>query len=106
MGKFEITQDKSGKFRFKLKARNGQIILSSQAYTTKSAAEKGIESVKINSNNISRIIRKRSNDGKFYFNLKAANGQIIGTSPLYNSKTGREGSIHTLKESKEVETST
>jgi len=32
-GKFEIYQDKGGKFRFRLKAGNGQIILTSQGYT-------------------------------------------------------------------------
>lgn len=97
MGKFEITKDKSGKFRFTLKASNGQVILSSQAYASKAGAEKGIESVKRNSRKQSRIIRKSSKDGKHYFNLKASNGQIIATSPLYNSKAGREGSIITVK---------
>ena len=46
--KFEISKDKSGKFRFHLKAANGEIIAASQAYDTKSGVEKGIESVKAN----------------------------------------------------------
>ncbi len=96
-GKFEITQDRSGKFRFTLKAENGQVILSSQGYVSKAGAEKGIESVKRNSKKKSRIIRKSSKDGKHYFNLKASNGQIIATSPLYSSKAGREGSISIVK---------
>jgi uncharacterized protein len=44
--KFEISKDKSGKFRFHLKAANGEIIAASQGYETKARAEKGIESVK------------------------------------------------------------
>jgi uncharacterized protein len=44
--KFEISKDKSGKFRFHLKAANGEIIAASQGYETKASAEKGIESVK------------------------------------------------------------
>jgi uncharacterized protein len=44
--KFEISKDKSGKFRFHLKAANGEIIAASQAYETKSSAEKGIVSIK------------------------------------------------------------
>ena len=44
--KFEVYTDKSGKFRFRLKARNGEIILPSQAYGDKAACLAGIESVK------------------------------------------------------------
>ena len=44
--KFEITTDKAGKFRFHLKAPNGEIIATSQGYETKANAEKGIESIK------------------------------------------------------------
>jgi uncharacterized protein YegP (UPF0339 family) len=47
-GKFEITKDKAGKFRFHLKAANGEIIAQSQGYETKESAEKGVESVKAN----------------------------------------------------------
>ena len=44
--KFEISKDKAGKFRFHLKAANGEIIASGQGYKTKASAEKGIEAVK------------------------------------------------------------
>lgn len=44
-GKFEITKDKAGKFRFRLKASNGEIIATSEAYETKSSAKNGITSV-------------------------------------------------------------
>jgi uncharacterized protein YegP (UPF0339 family) len=47
-GKFELFQDKSGGFRFNLLASNGQIVASSESYTTRRAAEAGIESVKKN----------------------------------------------------------
>jgi uncharacterized protein YegP (UPF0339 family) len=45
-GKFEISEDKAGKFRFHLKAANGEIIAASQAYETKANAEKGIQAVR------------------------------------------------------------
>ena len=44
-GKFEVYEDRSGKFRFRLKASNGQIVASGEAYDTKAAAKKGCESV-------------------------------------------------------------
>ena len=47
-GKFELYKDAGGKFRFRLKAGNGEIIASSEAYTSKAAAENGIQSVKTN----------------------------------------------------------
>ena len=46
--KFEIYRDKVGEFRFRLKARNGQIIAVSEGYTTLTNCEKGIDSVKRN----------------------------------------------------------
>jgi uncharacterized protein YegP (UPF0339 family) len=46
-GKFELYKDKAGKFRFRLKASNGQIIAtSSEAYESKAAAQNGIDSIK------------------------------------------------------------
>jgi uncharacterized protein YegP (UPF0339 family) len=47
-GKFEWYKDKKGKFRFRLKAGNGQIIAQSEAYETKDSCLNGIESVKDN----------------------------------------------------------
>ena len=46
--KFEMYEDKAGEYRFRLKARNGEIIGVSEGYTTKVSCENGIESVKKN----------------------------------------------------------
>ena len=45
---FEITKDTAGKFRFRLKAANEEIIATSEAYNTKQSCEKGIAAVKEN----------------------------------------------------------
>jgi uncharacterized protein len=45
-GKFELFKDAEGRFRFRLKALNGQIIATSEGYNTKAAAKNGIESVR------------------------------------------------------------
>ncbi|MEM6553568.1 MAG: YegP family protein [Planctomycetota bacterium] len=47
-GKFEMYKDKAGKFRFRLKAGNGQVIAVGEAYESKAACENGIESIKTN----------------------------------------------------------
>ncbi|WP_432944599.1 YegP family protein [Kribbella sp. CA-253562] len=47
-GKFELYEDKSGGFRFRLKAGNGEVIATSESYQTKAGALNGIESIKTN----------------------------------------------------------
>jgi hypothetical protein len=97
MGKFEISKDKSGEFRFNLKAANGQVILSSQGYTTRAACDNGIESVKKNAQHDDHFERKTAKDGSPYFNLKATNGQVIGASQMYNSASAMENGIESIK---------
>lgn len=46
--KFELYRDRSGEFRFRLRARNGEIVATSEPYTTRAACENGIESTRKN----------------------------------------------------------
>ena len=46
MGEFEIFVGTDGQFYFHLKAENGEIVISSQGYTTKQSAENGISAIK------------------------------------------------------------
>ncbi|MGJ1224132.1 MULTISPECIES: YegP family protein [Sphingobacterium] len=97
MGKFEVKTRKNGEFQFNLKAGNGQVILSSEGYTTKANCLNGVESVKKNAQDDNKFDRKTSTNGKHYFNLKATNGQIIGTSEMYESASGMENGIESVK---------
>nr|WP_199082533.1 YegP family protein [Pedobacter sp. ASV19] len=97
MGKFEITTRKNGEFQFNLKAGNGQIILTSEGYSSKANCLNGVESVKKNSPDDSKYDRKTSTNGKPFFNLKATNGQIIGSSEMYESVSSRENGIESVK---------
>lgn len=97
MGKFIITKRINGEFQFNLKANNGQTILASEGYSHKAGCLNGIESVKTNSQDDSKFDRKISSNGKPYFNLKASNGQIIGTSEMYESKSARDQGIESVK---------
>ena len=89
---FEIYQNDSGKYGFRLKAANGQIILASQTYEDKSGAKNGVESVIANANE-SSFDKATAKDGSPYFNLKASNGQIIGKSQMYASEAARDNGI-------------
>ncbi|MCB9930033.1 MAG: YegP family protein [Alphaproteobacteria bacterium] len=96
-GKFELYKDKAGEFRFRLKAGNGQNILASEGYKQRASAENGIASVKTNAPHDARYERKDTKAGKFMFNLKATNGQVIGTSESYESEAGRDNGIESVK---------
>ena len=96
-GKFVLTQGVSGQFHFGLKAGNGETILTSENYTTKAAAENGIASVKTNAPHDERYERKLAKNGHPMFNLKASNGQVIGTSETYSSPTARDAGIASVK---------
>lgn len=97
MGKFIISKRKNDDYQFNLKATNGQVILTSQGYSSKAACENGIESVKTNAPDDTKYERKTASDGSPYFVLKAGNGQIIGNSQMYSSVTSMENGIESVK---------
>ncbi|MEZ4779478.1 MAG: YegP family protein [Flavobacteriaceae bacterium] len=101
---------KSGdQYHFVLKAGNGQVILSSQMYASKASALNGIESVKKNAGNENAWETKTAKNGKFHFNLKSTNGQIVGSSQMYADEAGMKNGIASVQknapgaEVKEVE---
>jgi uncharacterized protein YegP (UPF0339 family) len=95
--KFEIYKDKGGEFRFRLKASNGQTILASEGYKAKPSCLSGAESVKKNASSDAQYERKQTQAGKFMFNLKSSNGQVIGTSESYESESARDNGIESVK---------
>ena len=97
MGKFVISKRTNGEFQFNLNADNGQVILTSEGYGTKVNCENGIDSVRKNSQEDARFERKTSSNEKFYFNLKATNGQVIGTSQMYATEDNRDNGIASVK---------
>ena len=96
MGKFVIKTGKNGEYYFNLKASNGQIILASEGYTSTAARQNGIDAVRKNANDESKFEKNTSVNGKFYFNLKAGNGQIIGKSEMYESDEARNNGIKSV----------
>jgi uncharacterized protein YegP (UPF0339 family) len=96
-GKFELYNSTNGQFRFRLKAGNGEPILSSEAYQSKSGAENGIKSVKTNAPNDARYERKESSNGQPFFVLKAGNGEPLGRSETYSSNSAMENGIESVK---------
>ncbi|TCK02971.1 YegP family protein [Marinobacterium mangrovicola] len=95
--KFEIYTDAQSQYRFRLKAGNGEVILVSEGYLQKVGCTNGIQSVKNNAPYDSNYRRLTSQNSKYYFNLLANNYQVIGTSQMYQSPTGREVGVNSVK---------
>lgn len=110
MGKFVVKKTSTG-VKFDLKATNGQVIATSEVYTTETACMKGIESVK---NNCTCGVEDQTVEnyeilkhpkfeiykdkaGEFRFRLKAKNGEIIATSEGYKAMDGCKNGIESVK---------
>ena len=94
--KFQIFTGEDEQFYFRLRAKNGEIIIASEGYSSKPACKNGIASVKKNSRNKAAFKPERS--GKhFYFNLNASNAQTIGTSEMYSSARARDEGIAAVR---------
>jgi hypothetical protein len=94
--KFEIYTGSNDEFYFRLFAVNGENILGSEGYIKKSDCKNGIHSVKTNGLVEERFDKKVAADGRNYFNLTAANGQVIGTSQMYSSESSRDDGIDSV----------
>ena len=111
MGKFVIRNVASG-IKFDLKATNGQVIATSEVYTTAAACRNGVESVMKNApianvedqtvENFETVTHPKfemyaDKSGEFRFRLKARNGEIIATSEGYKTKASCENGIDSVK---------
>lgn len=110
MGKFVLKETATG-FKFDLKATNGQVIATSEVYSSKDACLNGIDSVKNccaggiedqTVENAEKVVNPKfelyvDNAGEYRFRLKAKNGQIIATGEGYKSKDGALNGIDSVK---------
>ncbi|NIF49414.1 DUF1508 domain-containing protein [Enterobacter sp. Ap-1006] len=103
-GWFELSKSSDGQFKFVLKAGNGEVVLTSELYKTRASADNGIASVRTNSPLEERYDKKIASNGKFYFNLKAGNHQVIGTSQMYATEQSRDKGIASVKNNGGTET--
>lgn len=95
-GKFEIYKDKAGEHRFRLKAGNGEVILSSEGYSGKSSAMNGVRSVQDNCADLACFSKRQTKGGRFRFDLKSKNHQVIGSSGNYKSRSGRDNGVRAV----------
>ena len=111
MGKFVVKATKTG-FVFNLKAGNGEVIATSEVYTTEAACMKGVESVrknaaeaKLEDQTVAEVAAVTNpkfelytdKTGEFRFRLKARNGEIIAVSEGYKAKASCLNGIDSVR---------
>ena len=94
--KFELKRAKNGQFHFNLVASNGEIILSSELYKSKSGAKNGIASVRANAADESRYVRREGKRKQHYFVLRAGNNKTIGRSESYSRPVAMEKGLKSV----------
>ncbi|HHH38391.1 MAG TPA: DUF1508 domain-containing protein [Sedimenticola sp.] len=75
----------------------GKAIVRSENYKAKKSALNGIESVKKNCQDDRRYEMKTAKNGKHFFNVKASNGQVVGTSMMFATEADRDAAIAELR---------
>lgn len=113
MGKFVISKTKNEGFMFNLKAGNGEVIATSEVYSSLDACRKGVISVMKNApaapiedqtaegyaeEKCPKFEMYKDKKGEFRFRLKASNGQIIAVGEGYAAKAGCQGGIKSVKQ--------
>lgn len=111
MGKFVVKKTNTG-IKFDLKATNGQVIATSEVYSSKASCLNGIESVKKNSvkanledQTVEGFATEKNpkfevytdKKGEFRFRLKATNGEIIATGEGYTTKPNCLNGIESIR---------
>jgi|GEM_PF-1333542 len=105
MGRFENVLGANGQFYFNLLASNGQILFQSEGYKNETARNNGISMFLMIVSNESNFERKLSATKKFYFIVKATDGNILGFSRMYDlgfsrmyeSEASRDNGIEAVK---------
>lgn len=96
--RFELFKGEDGRSYFRLRAANGEIMLASQAYTAKSSAKNGIDSVKENGAYTDSFEVFPTWDGGYGVKLIAANGEVIARGETYSSKSNATRAVNRMAE--------
>lgn len=96
-GWYEMHKSSNGQFRFVLKTDSADTLITSELYRSKASAQGAIASVQKHCLEDGRYERRDAAGGKHYFVLKAANHQIIATSPMHGTGASRDADIDAVK---------
>lgn len=91
--KFEMRVNHDGKIYFQLMTAYNEIVLMSKGYGSRYEAIQGIAHVMRYGGYESRFVRRENAEGKFFFQLLSPSGRVLGSSPMYHSRQGRDNGI-------------
>lgn len=94
--KYIIKKATNGQFYWLLNASNGQVLITSETYTTKENCKGGIASSKISVAD-KNFIRLTSSKLQPFFTQNSNNYQVLGTSEMYSSTQARDNGIEAVK---------
>jgi uncharacterized protein len=90
---FELWKSTDGQFRFHLSNATAEILVTSEGYTTRTNALNGLLSVLAHGGSAASYQVKAATNGRYYFNLKAVNGQIIGTGGSHATEAKAQADV-------------
>jgi len=90
---FQVFRGLDGQYYFHLRAGNGEIVLQSQGYSRRTSAVNGTASVRSHGTSVARYQVRDAADGQAYFVLVAVNGQVIGVSETYATRSNAERAV-------------
>jgi len=95
---FGVFKGIDGQHRFNLRAKNGEIVLQSEGYTTRESALKGIASVRDNGKRAAAFTVFEAASGDYALHLQAGNGEIIAHGETYSTKANAERAVARMTE--------
>ncbi len=93
----QVEAGSTNQFRFNVFAQNGQVVLSSESYTTAAAAWNGAFAVQDAATTATNFAVLTATDGRFYFTLTADNGQLVGVSQMYTTKSAATSGVTSVQ---------
>lgn len=97
MGYFEIKKRRDGQILLNLKANNAITILTTEGYEDAEVCRLSMENIKKSALSNASYEIKETADRKFYFDLKAANGVVVGRSEIYMTKAAAGRGVDAVK---------
>jgi uncharacterized protein YegP (UPF0339 family) len=89
----DVAASEAGGYHFNMHAKNGQIVVSSEHYTTAAAAYNGAFAVQTEGQSAAAYTVIQNAAGGYYFTVTASNGEVVGTSQQYTTKASAQAAV-------------
>ncbi len=94
--RFQIFRGENGQYYARLRAANGEIVLTSEGYVSSTGATNVVESLRRNATVSASYEIRTSANGQYYFVVIAPNNETIGTSETYTTRSNATRAVDTV----------